>query len=73
VDIHTRITSAGAGLSDEDTIEGVVRMVKRWIDLGPESREAMRISAGKEYLASFHIDVTIEGFIGSLKALDTHA
>ena len=48
-------------------------MVKRWIDLGPESREAMRISAGKEYLASFHIDVTIEGFIGSLKALDTHA
>ncbi|MFY7793440.1 MAG: glycosyltransferase [Chitinophagaceae bacterium] len=73
VDIHARITSAGAGLSDEDTIEGVVRMVKRWIDLGPESREAMRISAGKEYLASFHIDVTIEGFIGSLKALDTHA
>lgn len=73
VDIHARITGAGAGLSDADTLEGVVRMLKRWIDMGPEAREAMRISAGNEYIASFQIGVTIEGFIGWLEAMDTHA
>jgi glycosyltransferase involved in cell wall biosynthesis len=45
VNIWPEIDSDGAGLVEEDTLEGTERLLRRWFDLQPAEREAMAARA----------------------------
>jgi glycosyltransferase involved in cell wall biosynthesis len=42
VNIWADIVADGAGIADEDTVEGCVAMFNRWLSLDPVQRERMR-------------------------------
>lgn len=63
VDISAEIVMAGAGLSGSDTVEGIERMVKQWIDLNHGTRQHMKAAARKAYIERFDIHHTASRFI----------
>ena len=67
VDIHRSISDGNAGFSDHDTVQGVERMIKRWLDLSAEARMVMKYSARKTYEDRFSIENTTSRFIGLLE------
>jgi glycosyltransferase involved in cell wall biosynthesis len=41
VNIWPEVTGDGAGLADEDTLDGTVRLLRRWFELAPAQRDEM--------------------------------
>lgn len=55
VNIWREIQADGAGLVQEDTLEGTGELLRGWLALTPEQKEAMRHSAGRCFAERFEI------------------
>jgi glycosyltransferase involved in cell wall biosynthesis len=53
VNIWREIESDGAGLAGDDTLEGTVRLLRRWFDLLPAERAAIAVRAQPCFAARF--------------------
>jgi glycosyltransferase involved in cell wall biosynthesis len=70
VNIWREIESDGAGLAEDDTLEGTVRLLRRWFDLLPAERAAMAVRAQPCFAARFCMRRTaavIKDVFGSVK------
>jgi glycosyltransferase involved in cell wall biosynthesis len=59
VNIWAEIEDDGAGLVDDDTREGTVRLLRRWFDLLPAERTAMAARARPCFAARFSMHRTV--------------
>ena len=69
VNIWQEIESDGAGLAEDDTLEGTVRLLRRWFDLLPAERAAMAVRAQPCFAARFSMKrtaVAINDVFGSV-------
>jgi glycosyltransferase involved in cell wall biosynthesis len=53
VNIWQDIESDGAGLVDDDTVDGTVRLLRRWFDLPTPERDAMSARARQSFIRRF--------------------
>jgi glycosyltransferase involved in cell wall biosynthesis len=70
VNIWREIESDGAGLAEDDTLEGTVRLLRRWFDLLPAERAAMVVRAQPCFAARFSMKrtaVVINDVFGSVE------
>jgi glycosyltransferase involved in cell wall biosynthesis len=58
VNIWPEIASDGVGLADDDTLEGSVRLLRRWISLSAADRSAMASRARPCFTARFSMERT---------------
>jgi glycosyltransferase involved in cell wall biosynthesis len=58
VNIWSEIENDGVGLADEDTLNGTLRILSRWLALSPEDRKAMADRARKCFDARFSMRET---------------
>jgi glycosyltransferase involved in cell wall biosynthesis len=58
VSIWPEIESDGAGLVDDDTVEGTERLLRRWFELLPAEREAMAARARASFLRRYAMNQT---------------
>jgi glycosyltransferase involved in cell wall biosynthesis len=56
INIWREIEAGGAGIVERDTIEGCERSLRRWLELSPEHRSAMRESAMRLFLQRFTVE-----------------
>jgi glycosyltransferase involved in cell wall biosynthesis len=69
VNIWQEIESDGAGLAEDDTLEGTVRLLRRWFDLLPAERAAIAVRAQPCFAARFSMRrtaVAINDVFGSV-------
>lgn len=60
VNIWREIEQAGAGLVDDDTVDGAERLLERWLDMSGGQRAAMAAAAEPLFRARFLIGQTAE-------------
>jgi glycosyltransferase involved in cell wall biosynthesis len=53
VNIWPEVTQDGAGLADDDTVEGTVRLLRRWFEMLPADRDEMAKRARRCFLARY--------------------
>ncbi len=70
VDIHAKITGAGAGFAERDDIEGTRLLLERWLRLPPAQREQMKRAASQCFSANFQIRQTAERMLSLLESPD---
>jgi len=59
VNIWREIERDGAGLADEDSVEGVERLLRRWFNLLPEEHVAMTVCARRCFEARYSMTRTV--------------
>jgi glycosyltransferase involved in cell wall biosynthesis len=69
VDIHRTVTEAGAGFAEADNLAGTRRLLERWMRLGAEERQRMKIAAQHCFRAHFHIRHTATRILSLTDAL----
>jgi glycosyltransferase involved in cell wall biosynthesis len=69
VNIWREVIEDGAGLAEEDTVDGATTMLRQWCGLGPASRAAMAVAAGSCFHRRFAIERTAERLAGLFAAL----
>ena len=60
VNIWREISEDEAGLVENDDLAGTIRLLKRWLDLGPSAQEAMRLRGRQCFEKRFDISRTAE-------------
>lgn len=65
------IQDAGAGLAEQDTAEGVVRLLKRWERLSPAAGESMRRAATQFFSSRMSAEVGVQAFLSTVRRLQT--
>jgi glycosyltransferase involved in cell wall biosynthesis len=60
VNIWREVHAAGAGLIADDTLDGAVGLLERWLALNGERRERMRDSARQLFARQFEINAVAE-------------
>jgi glycosyltransferase involved in cell wall biosynthesis len=68
VNIWREIVEDGAGLADEDTVEGTVRLIERWLRLSANEQNLMRSHAQQCFARRFHIDKATESLVAALSS-----
>jgi glycosyltransferase involved in cell wall biosynthesis len=68
VNIWREIEGSGAGLVEDDTVEGCSRLLARWLDLSPEARQAMAVKAAASFRQNFEISQTAAALVGTIRA-----
>jgi glycosyltransferase involved in cell wall biosynthesis len=68
VNIWREIVEAGAGLADEDTVEGTRSSLERWLRLPVGEQKSMRAKAEQCFAQRFHIDRATESLIAALSS-----
>ena len=68
VNIWREIEKDGAGFVDEDSTEGTVRVLERWLESTKEEQLAMRQQARRTFLKRFEINEAAESFLQVLDA-----
>jgi glycosyltransferase involved in cell wall biosynthesis len=63
VNIWREIKEDAVGFIDEDTIEGTIRNLDRWLALSSEEYMSMSIRAKKSFISRFHIQRAADRFI----------
>lgn len=58
VNIWPEIERDKAGLVDDDTLEGTVRLLRRWFDLLPTEQKVMAVRARRSFLARYTMNQT---------------
>lgn len=53
INIAQPVADDGAGLVETDTVDGIQRLLQRWIGLSPEQREAMSRQARRTFLTRY--------------------
>jgi glycosyltransferase involved in cell wall biosynthesis len=71
VNIWREIVEAGAGLADEDTVEGTRRSLERWLRLPVAEQKSMRTRAEQCFAQRFHIDRATESLVAALSSPST--
>jgi glycosyltransferase involved in cell wall biosynthesis len=66
VGIWQEVVDDGAGLVDEDTKQGVSRLLLRWTSLPEEARATMRLAAKQCFDSRFHISRVAQSYIALL-------
>ena len=68
VNIWREIVEDGAGLADEDTVEGTIRLMEHWLRLPAHEQESMRARARQCFAQRFDIDRATESLITALSS-----
>lgn len=55
VNIHREVEVDGAGFIADDTVDGTIKNLRRWLDLSPEQLELMSSLAKMSFKKNFHI------------------
>jgi glycosyltransferase involved in cell wall biosynthesis len=69
VNIWREIEADHAGFVEHDTKEGTVKLLHRWLQLGPPERQALRVNARRSFEKRFTVDAMAQGM---LDVLDKH-
>lgn len=67
VNIWREVEESGGGLVEPDTVEGVARLMARWLALPPGEREAMRLAARGGFERHFRIEAAAERMLGLVR------
>lgn len=67
VNIYREIEQGGGGIISEDTLEGTVANLKKWINLCKASKEKMGQDAFLVYQKSFVVKNAVKNFLSALK------
>ena len=67
VNIWSEIQCDGVGLTDEDTLQGTLRLLSRWFALAPDEKKAMANRARRCFNARFSMRETAAVINGALK------
>lgn len=70
VDIHSLITGGQAGVSDHDTVDGMERLIRKWMDMKQEEKSKMKIFARNVFLDHFDINITADRFRDLLEEME---
>jgi glycosyltransferase involved in cell wall biosynthesis len=70
VNIWREIEASGAGLVDEDTVEGCFHLLERWLDLSEADRAVMKSRAVHAFKNQFEITQTAESLVATIRALE---
>lgn len=68
VNIWQEIVRSGAGLAEEDTAEGVRRLLAQWLKIFPAEAQEMKVRAKKCFRENFEIGQAAEGLITTIQA-----
>lgn len=68
VNIWREIESDGAGLVDEDSVDGTIRVLERWLGLSSDEQSQMRQQARVCFLDRFEINEAASSFLRVLDA-----
>lgn len=71
VNIWREIVEDGAGLADEDTVEGTKDLLQRWLGLPGSEQDLMRARAAQCFAHRFHIDRATESLVAALSPSST--
>ncbi|WP_321798073.1 glycosyltransferase [Caballeronia sp. J97] len=63
VGIWQEVVADGAGLADEDTQQGVTRLLTRWTSLSDEAKATMRTAARQCFDNRFHVSRVAQSYI----------
>ncbi|KVG10494.1 hypothetical protein WJ24_11920 [Burkholderia vietnamiensis] len=66
VNIWHEIVESGAGIADDDSVEGVLTMLSKWASLSDGERDAMRKAASLCFETKFHIERASENYMSIL-------
>jgi glycosyltransferase involved in cell wall biosynthesis len=69
IDIFPMIVDGNAGMADADSVEGLERLLRKWMDLEYSAREKMKVSARALFIHQFDIRKTANCFIELLEKL----
>jgi glycosyltransferase involved in cell wall biosynthesis len=70
VNIWREIEASGAGLVDEDNVEGCLRLLERWLTLSPEQRATMSGCAVASFRQNFEISQTATVLIDTIRSFE---
>jgi glycosyltransferase involved in cell wall biosynthesis len=70
VNIWREIESSGAGLVDEDSVEGCSRLLDRWLALSHDEKATMAAKAVESFKQYFEITQTAVSLIETIQSLD---
>lgn len=68
VNIWREVIEDGAGLADDDDLNGTSRLLEQWLTKGTEARELMRAAARKCYENRFNMSVTFRRYLQCLES-----
>jgi Glycosyltransferase len=66
VNIWREIDTDGAGLVENDDVEGTKRLLTRWLALSPAERDVMRARAEQCFATRFHVEQSARSLIAAL-------
>ncbi len=66
VNIWREIHADGAGLVENDDVEGTKRLLTRWLALPPAERDEMRARAAQCFATRFHVEQSARSLIAAL-------
>jgi len=72
VNIWREIEASGAGLVDEDTLEGCSRLLERWLGLMEEEKIAMATKAIRSFQDDFEITQTAVSLVDTILSFDSN-
>ena len=67
VNIWREIVAEGAGFADDDSVDGSVALLQRWLAVPPLQRRLMRDNAVRCYTRHFHIDSAARRLIATIE------
>jgi glycosyltransferase involved in cell wall biosynthesis len=70
VNIWREIESSGAGLVDDDTESGCLRLLERWLDLPQAEKETMAAKAVASFKQYFEISQTAVSLVDTILAFE---
>ncbi len=63
VNIWREVVESQAGLADDDTLAGTMRLLHSWLALNASRRSAMRLNALACFRTHFHIDAAVHSLV----------
>ncbi|MCE7030846.1 glycosyltransferase [Jiella avicenniae] len=73
VNIWREVAASGGGLVESDTLDGVTKLLQRWLSLPEAECSEMRLRARKGYEMSFHIDAAARDLAAVLERVATRS
>lgn len=70
VNIWREIEASGAGLVDEDTVEGCARLLDRWLGLAEKEKTAMATKAIRSFREKFEITGTAVSLVDTIRSFE---
>ena len=71
VNIWREIEASGAGLVDDDTVEGCARLLERWLALSEDEKVVMATKAIRSFQKNFEITQTAVSLIDTISSFES--